>query len=81
MSGQSFEIVVCRSTGPLDLTLLTRLLAASAVRQHVAAAATPGAAPLTEQSRACARLAHSGTNGSASATAPNADPTCQQRPL
>ena len=38
MRGQTFEIVVTQSTAAVDLRLLTRVLAASAVRQHLASA-------------------------------------------
>jgi hypothetical protein len=38
MRRRTFEISVSQSTAPLDMRLLTRLLAASAVRQHLARA-------------------------------------------
>lgn len=36
MRRRTFEITISPSTAPLDMRLLTRLLAASAVRQHLA---------------------------------------------
>lgn len=54
MRGQTFEIVVTQSTASVDLRLLTRLLAASAVRQHLASTPTVDTARDPSRADRCA---------------------------